>query len=248
MDRADSPWGALFTAVAPGRSSDHIAEQISQAVYSGQLSVGDKLPNERELGQLFGVSRSTLREAIRILEAEGMVAVQRGTTGGTFVSAPEASKAGFGLAALIRFHEATPEDFAEIRYSFESESAGLAARRATDQQIAELGEIVEAAAAVARDSESDWAQFVDWDLAFHQKLAEATGNSIRVAIMLAVHHAFRQTSLALSRHDAEWRQEQAEQLRAICDAVRNRQAPLARKLMRAHVLANLSVSAPGISR
>jgi DNA-binding FadR family transcriptional regulator len=72
-----------------------------------------------------------------------MVAVQRGTTGGTFVSAPGASKVGFGLAALIHFHEATPQDFAEFRGAFESESACLAAQRATDAQVAELGEIVE---------------------------------------------------------------------------------------------------------
>lgn len=181
MKQADSLWNELFTTLAPGRSLDNIAEQIAQAIYSGRLTVGDKLPNERDLGQLFGVSRSTLREAIRILEAEGMVAVQRGTTGGTFVSAPEVSKVGFGLAALIHFHEATPVDFAEFRGAFESESAYLVSQRATDAQVAELGQIVEEAARVALNPALDWEHFVDCDLSFHEKLAIATGNSIRDA-------------------------------------------------------------------
>lgn len=236
------PWEDMFTTIAPGRSSDNIANQIMQAVYSGQLSVGDKLPNERELGQLFGVSRSTLREAIRILEAEGMVTVQRGTTGGTFVAAPEVGKVGFGLSALIRFHQATIEDFTEFRQSFEAETAYWAAKRATQEQSDRLIEIVRLATNVALNVEVDWEKFVDLDVSFHEAVAAASGNTIRVAIMLAVHNAFRRTSLSLPRHDFEWRKEQADQLANIAVAIQKHRPDTAKQLMRSHIVSNVALS------
>lgn len=242
MDSA-LPWEDMFTSMTSGRSSDNIAKQILQAVYSGKLSVGDKLPNERELGQLFGVSRSTLREAIRILEAEGIVSVQRGTAGGTFVAAPDVNKVGFGLAALIHFHQATVEDFTEFRATFESETAFTAAKRASSQDIEQLLKIAEQALEVARKPDEGWEKFVDLDVTFHEAVAVASGNSIRQAIMLAVHHAFRRTSLSLSRSDLEWRLNQAGQLLAIANAIAGHQPAVAKRAMRTHVANNVALVA-----
>jgi GntR family transcriptional repressor for pyruvate dehydrogenase complex len=213
-------------------------------VLLGQLQVGERLPNERDLGRLFGVSRSTLREAIRILEAEGIVEVRRGTTGGTFVARPKPSRVGFLLAALIRFHEATPSDFAEFRLTFEAETAYLAAKRATPEDVARLLAIAEKARRVAEDLEQPWENFIDLDISFHEELAAASKNPIRVAIMLGVHEAFRQSSLSLgTRGTREWRISQAEGLMAIARAIKAKKPRIAKKLMREHVLQNRKLAA-----
>jgi GntR family transcriptional repressor for pyruvate dehydrogenase complex len=231
-------WRELFSAIRQGRGSDAIALQIQEAVLSGRLAVGDRLPNERELGMLFGVSRSTLREAIRMLEAAGVVEVRRGTTGGTFVAEPKADRAGLALAALIRFRGATAEDFSEFRESFEPLTAFWAARRATPEERATLSALADQ---VAREAErrSPWSQFIDRDLAFHLQLAVLSHNQIRLAIMLAIHEVFRRSSLAIAPFDTpEWRRRQAEELSAVAEAVARRHPGEAKRLMQHHVRQN----------
>jgi GntR family transcriptional repressor for pyruvate dehydrogenase complex len=234
-------WSDIFDSVGSGRSSDNIASQIQRVIFEGRLHIGQRLPNERDLGQIFGVSRSTVREAIRQLEAGGLVEVRRGITGGTFVAEPKVGRLGVILAALMRFQQVSQADFVEFRLGFEPESARLAAQRRTDAQAEELVALAEV---IGKDANSSapWEQFVEDDIAFHEMVATASGNPIRVAVMLAVHQAFRQSSLSISRYDrSEWRQQQYHGLRGIAEAIRLRQSGLAYRRMRRHLLLNVSV-------
>jgi GntR family transcriptional repressor for pyruvate dehydrogenase complex len=225
-----------------GRSSE-IALEIQRAIYDGKLAVGQRLPNERELGREFGVSRSTLREAIRLLEAQGVVEVRRGVTGGTYVIEPGADRVGFGLAALIRFGQATTQDFAEFRRAFEPETARLAALRITAEQRGRILAVVEALRD-ATDPRWPWERFMELDIALHEEIANASHNPIRVAVMLGVHEAFRQTSMAISRFDnPAWRAEQFRQLELLADAIVSRKAALAKRLMMQHVDGNVALAA-----
>jgi GntR family transcriptional repressor for pyruvate dehydrogenase complex len=233
---------ALFGTVPAGRGSNAIARRIERAILSGELAVGERLPNERDLGRLFGVSRATLREALRILEADGLLEVRRGVTGGAFVSVPRTERAASALAALIRFRQATPAHFSEFRLAFEAENARLAAERATPEQVAA---IAEAAAAVAACAHPDaaWEEFMDRDIDFHERVAEATANPIRVAVMLGVHGAFRQSSRAVGRLDTPaWRREQAAQLQEVARAIRLRRPRSAQRHMQRHILSNTAVA------
>jgi GntR family transcriptional repressor for pyruvate dehydrogenase complex len=228
----------LFQKPNLGRSSTAIALGLSESIINGRLKVGQKLPNERELGRLLGVSRTTLREALRMLEADGLIQIKRGVTGGAYVSAPSTNRAGAALASLIRFHQATPEHFAEFRLTFEAENARLAALRAQDHEIATLMEIAARIGLTARP-DVPWDDFVDLDITFHETVAEATANPIRYAVMLGVREAFRQFSLDIGRHDTPaWRQEQAAQLLAIAQAIRHRKPKMAERLMAQHLRAN----------
>lgn len=241
-DAGSAPWGDLFSAVKYGRSSNNIALQIQQAIYQGHLELGRRLPNERDLGALFGVSRSTLREAIRMLEAEGIVEVRRGTTGGTFVSQPKVDRVGFALAALIRFQQATPEHFVEFRLTFEPESARIAATSATAEQRARLMDLAQVCGEGTSQPDTPWDVYISADIDFHAEVANATGNPIRYAVMLGVHEAFRQSSLSISRHDTPvWRAERTEEVLGIAHAIRDRKPSLAHRRMKEHLTANVAV-------
>jgi len=235
-------WTQSVKAEDRRRGSDRVAEQIQNAVSAGTLAVGDRLPNERELGRLFGVSRATIREAVRQLETEGMVEVRRGVTGGTFVSQPQPGRLGLALLALIRFGQATAQDFTEFRSGFEPETAWWAAKRASAADREHLLAVAQEVQDRADRADLPWPEFADGDIRFHQALADASKNPIRVAVMLAVHEAFRKSSETVMQHDSPaWRQSQAEQLHAVAAAVAAGDAEAARRSMAAHVHVNAEV-------
>jgi DNA-binding FadR family transcriptional regulator len=228
--------GALFSEVRPVRSFEDVAQQIQRAIASGQLKDGDRLPNERDLGAMFGVSRATLREALRVLEGAGIVKVRRGVSGGIFVAEPNADQVAKALEALIRFRGATAAELAEFRGSFEAETAYWAAKRATPAQCTLLVDIAAQYAREASVPGTPWATLVDLDVSFHEQVARASQNQIRVAIMLAIHRAIYDASLALdSRADLSFREAEAAELSAIASAISRRRVRLAKHLMRTHV-------------
>lgn len=232
----------VFNEVRPIRGFEDIVIQVQDAIIKGQLKAGDRLPNERELGGLFGVSRPTLREAIRVLEADGMVEVRRGTNGGTFIAEPKAQQVGQALAALIRFRGATVMELAEFRGNFEAETAYWAAKRATPQQIVRLTEIASRFAELVAEAGTPWSKLVELDIAFHEEVAYASQNQIRVAIMLAIHGVLHKTSLSIGEFETtEWRQQQVKDLDAVVQAIARRQFQAAKRLMREHVMRNVKV-------
>ncbi len=243
MAAVDQHFADLFGGRAPGRGSNAVALQIQQAILSGAIRIGERLPKERDLGQFFGVSRATLREALRILEASGLIEVKRGAAGGIFACSPPVDRTGAALSALIQFGNATTQHFTEFRLSFEMESAELAARRATSHAVARLMETVANLVEVANRPGVPWATYMDLDIAFHQDLAAASGNPIREAVMLALNGAFRQSVLMVSSHDTlEWRSAQASELLRVAQAVHQRRPKVARRLIEQHIRESAEVS------
>ncbi|MEA2244529.1 MAG: GntR family transcriptional regulator, transcriptional repressor for pyruvate dehydrogenase complex, partial [Solirubrobacteraceae bacterium] len=133
---------ASFDKVRRIRSFDDVLEQLREAILSGRVRPGERLPNERQLCETFGVGRPTLREALRSLEAVGMIEVRPGKGGGSYAVTPSASILGDALAALVNLRGASLEDLAEFRVDFEGENASWAARRADAGDIGTLEAIV----------------------------------------------------------------------------------------------------------
>lgn len=230
----------FFTEVHPVRGFEDIAVQIKEAILQGHLKNGDRLPNERELGNLFGVSRPTVREAIRSLEAIGVVEVRRGIYGGIFITEPKPDQVGRALEALLRFRGATISELVEFRRTFEAETAYWAAQRATTEQVDQLVLLATKIKEMAIANETPWEAFIELDLTFHEEVAQASHNQIRVAIMLAIHGVFHKTSLLLEKvDDIVWRKNQANDLMEIAQAIAERNPELARQRMANHVQRNI---------
>ena len=239
----DERFARIFAQRSGGRGSNAVALQIQRAILTGAIHVGERLPKERDLGQFFGVSRATLREALRILEASGLIEVRRGAQGGIFVCSPPVDRMGAALSALIQFGNATPQHFTEFRLSFEMESADLAARRATPEQIGRMFETAARLMEVAARPDAPWSEYMELDIAFHELLAAASGNPIREAVMLALNDAFRKSVLMVSSHDTPaWRQGQVKELLGVAGAVRQRRPQVARRLIEQHIRESAEVS------
>lgn len=226
----------IFTAVRRTRSSDEVVGQIRQAILDDRLKKGDRLPSERELCRMFDVSRATLREGLRTLEAFGAITIKPGAAGGIFVSEPQGDQVGAALEAMLRFRRVTVDELAEFRVSFEGESAYWAAMRATDEDAEHLLGIARRFAELATDEATPWPVLVEVDLAFHLAIAETSKNQVRVAIMLGIHRALSEASGSLSRHTTgPVRKSIGRELTAIAEAIRLHDAALASKRMRRHV-------------
>src|SRR3954451_9967084 len=131
----------MFSRVNAGRISGLIVDQIRLLIRDGQLTAGDRLLSERELGERFGVSRVTVREALRSLEANGLVTIRVGAHGGAFVTAPTSDRVGEGISDLLTLSVLTPAQITEARQVLELGIVALICERADEKDIAELLEI-----------------------------------------------------------------------------------------------------------
>ncbi|ABL83560.1 MULTISPECIES: FadR/GntR family transcriptional regulator [unclassified Nocardioides] len=123
-----------------------VADQLRSLIVGGQLAPGDRLPSEAELSDLFGVSRSTVREALRALSSRDLVITTRGSTGGSFVAHVRPSSVADYLEAsigLMSGHHLSVEEILEARELLEVPAAGLAADRRTEQHVRRLQEALE---------------------------------------------------------------------------------------------------------
>lgn len=175
-----APAGALaFSPTLPVSkvlpAYEQVAEQLRQLIIKGELAPGDRLPVEGDLCAVFGVSRSTIREAIRALTARDMVHTVRGTTGGTFVSKTDPLKVSQYLETSIGLMSSAEDigvaEILEARELVEVPSARFACSRATPDQIEALRESVErGAASTGRDL-----KFRE-NRGFHGLIVEASSN------------------------------------------------------------------------
>ncbi|WP_279491738.1 GntR family transcriptional regulator [Actinomadura sp. KC216] len=146
--------------------------QMRALIREGKLVPGDRLPSERSLCQRFGVSRVTVREALRVLEAGGLVDIRVGARGGAFVTKPSSERVGEGLAELMTLAPMTGGDVTEARLIFELGILPLVVERATEEDIAELPSLVERGLDALEDGTYTMATSAE----FHVRVASSTHN------------------------------------------------------------------------
>ncbi len=221
----------MFEPVRPTRVSEQVAHQIKALILSGQLEPGTRLPPERDLAQQFGLSRMTLRDALRALESRGFIRVKVGARGGVFASIPEPQQVTEFFADFLRAHDVGFRALAEARLIVEPEVAALAAQRATASDL----EAMEQALAEARASHAAGdPYFIPHSVRFHTALAEAAKNPVLLCVVNSFRALFHE---ALSRllPDPEMSRKALEDHGRILEAVRARDPDRARALMHAHL-------------
>lgn len=154
-----------------------VADEIKQWVVDRDLKKGDKLPNEAEMIALFAVSKGTVREALRILEAQGLIVTRTGPGGGSFVGQVSRDRALSLLGNYFYFHDLSLADIYQMRKALEPELAEELAGRLDETQIATLTEMVSAHDTPAQTAEEEKQEHIA-SLAFHAKLAEFADNHL----------------------------------------------------------------------
>lgn len=209
---------------------ERLAQRLRQMVVGGELAPGDPLPNEAELATVFGVSRASVREALRVLSSQRLVETRRGSLGGSFIASPrtgdftEILTAGIGL--LTRTSSMTVDDLLEARELLEVPAAGLAAERRTPQQIDDLVSLH-----LRGDAGDDRYRH---DVELHLALLGASGNPM---LGLMAEPVFEVLHLRLRRNRAPaafWAQVDADH-RDILHGVRAGEPDTAASAMRTHL-------------
>ena len=210
-----------------------IADQLLRRISERQLQPGDPLPTERELTQAFRAGRSSVREALRMLESRGVIE-NRGN--GTFVVAGYANPLNSSVQLLLSLDQATMLDVYELRRILECEAAGLAAERHGDAHLALMDAAIDGmAAALASDDDDRGAYYIDADLRFHLAIAEATRNGVILHTMDALRGVIRRALMSIFLVPGS-PERSFDQHRAIRDAIAARDADAARAEMRAHLV------------
>lgn len=163
-----------------GTSAEEVATRLRDMIHAGELSSGDRLPPERDLAKILGVSRPTLRAGIRSLSAVGILHSRQGA--GTFVNAADDESPTLdssSLKMLSALHGFSSDEMVEARLALEISLAGLAARRVSSEQMTTLADEIAGMYASLNDPD----QYFIHDERFHQVVAEASGNRIITALM-----------------------------------------------------------------
>lgn len=205
--------------------ADSTAQQIIHMIeVENRFSVGDKLPNENDLSLELGVSRSTLREAVKILTTNGILEIKRGkgtfVTANTIINSENLSDIASGL-----------DDLFEMRLMFEPDCAYLAAERATDDEIKTIcryGEEVEKKILSGEDRTYE-------EQKFHESIANATHNAFVKQFMPIIFNAIKKGVVVMTK-DKDVSEDNLKDDRLIMEFIKKRNPEGARTAMRLHII------------
>jgi GntR family transcriptional regulator, transcriptional repressor for pyruvate dehydrogenase complex len=217
----------LDVPIARQKTYELVEERLLALISGGRLQPGDAMPAERELAQLYSVGRSSIREALRMLESKGVI---RSSGNGSFSVAEFGNALDHSLSFLVSVDQADVNELFEIRRTVEGEAAALAAVRHVEADAARMAHEIEAMAA-ARASEQG---FITADMRFHIALAQASRNRLLVHLTQAIRAQVQQALLACF-HVEGLPEHAIETHRVILDAVTRREPEEARRRMHEHV-------------
>ncbi len=160
--------------------TDEAIEKIKAMIVSGQLRAGDRLPKEADLAAELGLSRSSLREAVRALSLMNILDVRQGD--GTYVTSLEPTLLLEALSFIVDFHrDATVLELLQVRRILEPAATALATERATDAELEELGKLLDS---LGPDPSAD--ELVANDLEFHRRIVACAGNSVLASLLESI--------------------------------------------------------------
>jgi GntR family transcriptional regulator, transcriptional repressor for pyruvate dehydrogenase complex len=224
-----------FSPARRVRMLDDVFSQIRGAILAGEVPEGERLPNERELAERFEVGRPTVREALRSLEALGIVEIRAGRAGGAFATRPSETTLGTALSTLVSLRGASPQELAEFRLGFEADTAWWAAQRAEADDVLALEQLVEETRRQVEQVTDDWTPVTEADARWHEALARVTRNRLRIGISLGLHEPFLRQVPSLDEAHARYARTIPEGLAEITRAVKAHDAEGARAAMREHI-------------
>jgi len=224
----------MFQTAKPTKVFQEVVAQIEEAILAGRLETGQTLPAERELKEMFQISRGTLREALRVLEQKGLIEIRLGVGGGSVVRAMDAGGVSESLGLLIRSQKVSLSHLAEFREGVEGSIAAQAAERRSAADIRKLRALLKQARSCVRAGRRR-DEFLDADKQIHMTIAATTQNPIYQSVLTSIHdNIHRYYDRFLLMDDLEL-QENFSDLCNLVDAIEKGAADDARRLARDHV-------------
>lgn len=232
MDGSETPAGK------PKRSRPvRVADEIKHWVVERDLRKGDKLPNESEMIEQFGVSKGTVREALRILEAQGLIVTKTGPGGGSLVGEVSAERARSLLANYFYFQNLSVADIYQMRRALEPELAASVAGHLSQAQLDELQTLAESHPEPATSAEEEKEQHIT-SLVFHARLSEFAGNRLLGFVIGFMARILTDLTVYRKLYDLPntelWQKGRMHQLQLV-DALRRGEAEEARNIMASHM-------------
>jgi GntR family transcriptional regulator, transcriptional repressor for pyruvate dehydrogenase complex len=219
-----------------GKASAALATRLREAILSGRVGIGEQLPSERELAEQARMSRGSVREALQVLQAEGLIETRLGRSGGPVVRAPGPDALGRPVDTFIRGRAVSGPELVETLLLVEPAAARLAAERRTDDDLAQLAAVNERLAATTSHE-----QRVAVNAQWHATLGAATHNELIAGIMSGLAHSIHAATggRAFSGGDVHPRTVASnERLR---QAIEARDADAAEAAMRRHITAAVEI-------
>ncbi len=223
--------GGELTELRVPKASDVLADHLRQRILDGELTPGEMLPAERLLAEQSRLSRTSVREALRILEIEGLVATRPGRNGGSVIRKPDEEAVARTLDVFIRGRRVRFRAVLEVREQVEPICAELAAGRRSAEELERL-RAVTAAVEAARD---DIPAFLSANVEWHLEIARASGNELLSAFMLAIGNAVRAATDIEDFNSEAVRDAALKAHRRVLAAIEKQDASAARRAMHLHV-------------
>lgn len=226
-----SPRVPRFDTLTVPKASDVLAAEVRERILSGEFGEGTPLPPERQLVEQTGLSRATVREALRILEVERLLEIRPGRGGGAFVRRPGRESLANTVRLVIRGQRIRLAALHETREAIEPACAALAARRRTERDLADL----DAAGAELVEAGDDIPRFLRANVRWHVTVARASGNELLIGFMSALSESIHAATNLEAFMDAGIREVTARAHTRITEAIRAGDEAAARRRMSRHV-------------
>ena len=221
----------------PAKLSEHLARDIVAEIVGRGMAAGDTLPAESTMLARFGVGRASLREALRILEVQGIITIKPGPGGGPVVASSGASEFGRMMTLHLQVRRAPYRNVVEARLAVEPTMARLAAERSDATTAARLRDHLASAAAIA---DHDDAAIVDAWAQFHDLVCELSGNGVMALFASGLQDVYRERVserevAAGARRDPRRNSDADREHAAIAKSIISGNAARAERLMREHM-------------
>jgi DNA-binding FadR family transcriptional regulator len=222
--------GVRFELIQQLRAHEYVAEQIRRHISLRLIKPGESLPAERELAVMFGVGRPTIQNALRMLEAAGLVEARRGRSGGTFVTQLDNdSLAADELILRVMRHRKELEDLLQYRSLIEPAVARVAATARRNPDVTAMRKAIQGMVAATTEPE-----YMRHDTDFHIAVARATGNAMLVHAIEEIRMKLNDAMTLLPESDT-WHRRISREHEELFAAIESGNADRAERLMEQHV-------------
>ena len=223
-----------ISPVVVPRAHEVLASQLRDRILKREIPEGDPLPTERELVEQSGLTRSVVRDALRMLSVEGLIQTKPGRSGGSVVTLPSHEAMASAIFRFVQGRRISIRSLQETRELLEPFLARSAAERRTDEQLRELKSLHSSLV----KSVGNFQDFTLANLKWHNEVAKASGNELLSTLLYSISHGVQLATMAEEYDTPEIRKQVIDIHARVNDAIESQDPDAAERAMRRHIIAS----------